>query len=112
MIEIDLGSRAWIRIGDRLVRGSNSPSQLEQIPDHRDMDPQYATVDQLAEITDTMASLRDAILGLGQRIDGHQAQPLPIPGSTLHDSTTPPSGPSGPTIQQDYIVPPPPPPSV
>ncbi|RVW68756.1 hypothetical protein CK203_062989 [Vitis vinifera] len=78
------------RIGDRLVRGSNSPSQLEQIPDHRDMDPQYATVDQLAEITDTMASLRDAILGLGQRIDGHQAQPLPIPGSTLHDSTTPP----------------------
>ena len=117
MIEIDLGSRAWIRIGDRLVRGSDSPSQLEQIPDHRDMDPQYATVDQLAEITDTMASLRDAILGLGQRIDGHQAQPLPIPGSTLHDSTTPPpppppSGPSGPTIQQDYIVPPPPPPPV
>ena len=81
------------------------------------MDPQYATIDQLAEITDTMASLRDAILGLGQRIDGHQAQPLPIPGSTLHDSTTPPpppppSGPSGPTIQQDYIVPPPPPPPV
>ncbi|KAL6335137.1 hypothetical protein AAG906_027197 [Vitis piasezkii] len=89
LIEIDLGSRAWIRIGDRLVRGSDSPSQLEQIPDHRDMDPQYATVDQLAEITDTMA--------------------------TLHDSTTPPpppSGPSGPTIQQDYIVPPPPPPPV
>ena len=80
------------------------------------MDPQYTTVDQLAEITDTMASLRDAILGLGQRIDGHQAQPLPIPGSTLHDSTTPPppppSGPSGPTIQHDYIVPPPTPPLV
>ena len=57
------------------------------------MDPQYATVDQLAEITDTMASLKDAILGLGQRIDGHQAQPLPIPGSTLHDSTTPPPPP-------------------
>ena len=81
------------------------------------MDPQYATVDQLAEITNTMASLRDTILGLGQRIYGHQAQPLPIPGSTLHDSTTPsppppPSGPSGPTIQQDYIVPPPPPPPV
>ena len=37
---------------------------------------------------------------------------MPIPGSTLHDSTTPPPpppppGPSGPTIQQDYIVPPP-----
>ncbi|KAL6335057.1 hypothetical protein AAG906_026437 [Vitis piasezkii] len=28
-----------------------------------------------------MASLRDAILGPGQRIDGHQAQPLPIPGA-------------------------------
>ena len=67
------------------------------------MDPQYATVDQLAEITNTMASLRDAILGLGQRINGHQTQPLPIPGSTPHDSTTPPppppSGPSKPTIQ-------------
>ena len=77
------------------------------------MDPQYATVDQLAEITDTMASLRDTILGLDQRIDGYQAQPLPIPGSTPHDSTTPPPlGPSRPTIQQDYIVPPPPPPPV
>ncbi|XP_034674419.1 uncharacterized protein LOC117905643 [Vitis riparia] len=63
------------------------------------MDPQYATVDQLAEITDTMASLRDAILGLGQRIDGHQAQPLPIPRSTLHDSTTPPPPPPPPPVQ-------------
>ena len=82
------------------------------------MDPQYATVDQLAEITDTMASLQDAILGLGQRIDGYQAQPLPISGSTPHDSTAPPPPPppppppSGPTIQQDYIVPPPPPPPI
>ena len=76
------------------------------------MDSQYATVDQLAEITDTMASLRDAILGLGQRIDGHQAQPLPISGSTPHDSTPPPPPPPsfGPTVQQDYTVPPPPPP--
>ena len=76
------------------------------------MDPQYATVDQLAEITDTMASLRDAILGLGQRIDGHQAQPLPISGSTPYDSTPPPPPPpsSGPTVQQDYTVPPLPPP--
>ena len=76
------------------------------------MDSQYATVDQLAEITDTMASLRDAILGLGHRIDGHQAQPLPILGSTPHDSTPPPPPPpsSGPTVQQDYTVPPPPPP--
>ena len=80
------------------------------------MDTQYATVDQLAEITDTMASLKDALLGLGQRIDGHQVQPFPISGSTLHDSTAPPSPatppPSGLTIQQDYTVPPPPPPPV
>ncbi|RVX20834.1 hypothetical protein CK203_002377 [Vitis vinifera] len=79
LIEIDLGSRAWIRIGDRLVRGSDSHSQLEQIPDHRDMDPQYATVDQLAEITDTMASLRDAILGWQDYI----VPPPPPPFSQL-----------------------------
>ena len=78
------------------------------------MDPQYATIDQLAKITDTMASLRDAILGLGQMIDGRQAQPLPISGSTPYDSTTPPPPPppSGPTIQQNYTVPPPPPPLI
>ena len=109
MIKSDLGSRAWIRIGGRLVRDSDPHSQLEQTSNHRDMDSQYATVDQLAEITDTMASLRDAILGLGQRIDGHQAQPLPISGSTPHDSTPPPPS-SGTTIQQDYTIPPPPPP--
>ena len=114
MTKSDLGSRAWIRIGGRLVRDSDSDSQLEQTSNHRDMDSQYATVDQLAEITDTMASLRDAILGLGQRIDGHQAQPLPISGSTPHDSTPPPPPPpsSGPTVHQDYTVPPPPPPLV
>ena len=78
------------------------------------MDPQYATVDQLTEITDTMASLWDAILGLGQRIDGHQAQPLPVSGNTPLDSTAPPPPPpsSGPTVQQDYTVPPLPPPPV
>ena len=65
----------------------------------------------MIEITDTMASLRDAILGLGQRIDGHQASPFPILGNTPHDSTAlpPPSPPSGPTVQQDCTVPPPPP---
>ena len=100
LIETNLGSQAWIWIGGRLVRGSDSHNQLEHISDHRDMDPQYATVDQLVEITDTMASLRDDILGLRQRIDGHQAQPLPISRSTLHDSTAPPPPPlpSGPTV--------------
>ena len=57
------------------------------------MDLKYATIDELAEITDTMASLRDAILGVGQRIDRHHAQPLLISGSTLHDSTAPPPPP-------------------
>ena len=100
LIEIDLGSRAWILIEDRFVSRSDSQSQLEHISNHRDMDPMYATVDQLAEITDTMAYLRDAILGLRQRIDGHQAQPLPIPGNTLYDSIAPPPPPpSGPTVQ-------------
>ena len=112
LIQRDLGSRAWIRIGGRLVRDSHPHSQLEQTSNHRDMDSQYAAVDQLAEITDTMASLRDAMLGPGQRNDGHQAQPLPISGSTPHDSTPPPPPPplSGPIVQQDYTVPPPPPP--
>ena len=67
----NLGSRAWIRIGGRLVRGLDAHGQLEKISNHRDMDPQRATIDQLAKIIDTMASLRDVILGLGQRIDGH-----------------------------------------
>ena len=60
-----------------------------------------------------MASLRDVILGLGQRIDGHQAPPLPIQGTIPHDSSTPPPPqPFGPTIQPNYTVPPPPPPPV
>ena len=71
LIKSDLGFRAWIRIRGRLVRDLDPHSQLEQTSNHRDMDSQYATVDQLAEITDTMASFRDAILGLGHMIDGH-----------------------------------------
>ena len=113
LIETDLGSQAWIRVGGRLVRGSNQYTQSGQTSVQRDMDPQYATVDQLAEITDTMVSLRDVILRLGQRIDEHQAPLVPIHGTTPHDSSTPPPPPpSGPTIQLDYTVPPPPPPLV
>ena len=60
-----------------------------------------------------MASLRDVILGLGQRIDGHQAPLVPIQGTIPHDSSTPPPPqPFGPTIQPNYTVPPPPPPPV
>ena len=43
-----------------------------------------------------MAFLQDAILGLGQRIGGYQAQPLPILGSTPHDSNAPPLPPPPP----------------
>ena len=64
LIKSDLGSRDWIRIGGRLVRDSDPHSQLEHTSNHRYMGSQYAIVDQLAEISDTMASLRDAILGL------------------------------------------------
>ena len=80
------------------MRSSDQYSQIGQPSIRRDMDPQYATIDQLAEITDTMASLRDAILGLGQRIDGYQVRPLPIQGSTPHDSAIPPLPPSSHTI--------------
>ena len=38
LIKRDLGSRAWIRIGGRLVRDSDPHSQLEQTSNHRDMD--------------------------------------------------------------------------
>ena len=65
-----------------------------------------------------MESLRDAMLGLGQRIHGHQAQPLSISRSTPYDCIAPPPPPppppppSGPPVPQDYTVPPPPPPLV
>ena len=61
-----------------------------------------------------MASLRDVILGLGQRIDEQQAQSLPIQGNTPLIPTTPPPPPPPfvPTIQQDHTIPPPPPPLV
>ncbi|KAL6340753.1 hypothetical protein AAG906_027898 [Vitis piasezkii] len=103
---------SWIKVGGGLVKGLNQYSHSGQTSIQRDIDLQYATVDQLAEIIDTMASLRDPILGLGQRIDGHQAPPVPIHGTTLHDSSTPPPPPSRPTIQSNYTVPSPPPPSV
>ncbi|KAL6325961.1 hypothetical protein AAG906_038453 [Vitis piasezkii] len=45
LTKTDLGSRVWIQIGGRLVRGLDPHSQLAQISDHRDMDPQYAIVD-------------------------------------------------------------------
>ena len=46
------------------MRGSDQYSQIGQPSVRRDMSPQYATIDQLIEIIDTMAYLRDTILGL------------------------------------------------
>ncbi|KAL6340545.1 hypothetical protein AAG906_010453 [Vitis piasezkii] len=45
LIETDLGSLAWIRVGGKLVRGSDQYSQSGQTSVQRDMDLQYATVD-------------------------------------------------------------------
>ncbi|KAL6340967.1 hypothetical protein AAG906_032079 [Vitis piasezkii] len=59
LIETDLGSQAWIKVGGRLVRGLDQNSQSEQTSVQRDMDAQY-----------TMVSLRDAILGLGRELMG------------------------------------------
>ena len=113
LIETNLGSRAWIRVGGKLVKGLDQYSHSGQTLVQRDRDPQYATIDQLGEITNTMASLKDAILGLGKRIDWHQAPPVPIQGTIPHDcSTPPPPPPYGPTIQLNHIVPSPLPPLV
>ncbi|RVW70095.1 hypothetical protein CK203_062292 [Vitis vinifera] len=59
----DLGSASWIRVRGRLIR---VPDQSDQT----DMDSQVVTVDQFAA---AMASIQEAITGLGQRMDGQQA---------------------------------------
>ncbi|RVW78294.1 hypothetical protein CK203_055760 [Vitis vinifera] len=45
LIETDLGSQAWIRVGGKLIRGSEQHSQSGQTLVQRDMNPQHATVD-------------------------------------------------------------------
>ena len=67
MPSLDLPS--WTRVRGRLTRVSDQPDQRV---DQRDMDSQVVTVDQFAA---AMASIQEAIAGLGQRIDGQQAQP-------------------------------------
>ena len=64
----DLDSPLWIRVGGRLSRVSDQSDQ-------RDMDSQVVTVDQFAA---AMASIQEAIANLGQRIDGQQAQQVPV----------------------------------
>ena len=83
----DLDSPLWIRVGGRLTRASN---QLDQRSDKGDMDSQIVIVDQFAA---TMASIQEAIASLGQRIDGQQAQQVPVQEETQFDTTVPPPPP-------------------
>ena len=69
---IDLDSPLWIRVGGRLTRVSD---QLDQRSNQGDMDSQIVTVDQFAA---AIASIQEAIANLGQRIDGQQAQQVPV----------------------------------
>ena len=79
-----LDSPSWTRVRDRLIRVSDQPDQRV---DQRDMDSQVVTVDQFAA---AMASIQEAIAGLGQRIDGQQAPPQ---DGAQYDSTAPPPSP-------------------
>ena len=67
-----LDSPSWIRVGGRLIRASD---QSDQRSDQGDMDSQTVTVDQFAA---AMASIQEALASLGQRIDGQQAQQVPV----------------------------------
>ncbi|WKA00142.1 hypothetical protein VitviT2T_018530 [Vitis vinifera] len=51
------------------------------------MDSQVVTVDQFAA---AMASIQEAIANLGQRIDGQQAQQVPVQEDTQFDTIVPP----------------------
>ena len=82
-----LDSPLWIRVGGRLTRVSD---QLDQRSDQGDMDSQIVTVDQFAA---AMASIQEAIASLGQRIDGQQAQQVPVQEDTHFDATVPPPPP-------------------
>ena len=79
-----LDSPSWTRVRGRLTRVSDQPDQRV---DQRDMDSQVVIVDQFAA---AMASIQEAIAGLGQRIDGQQAPPQ---DGAQYDSTAPPPPP-------------------
>ena len=80
----DLDSPLWIRVGGRLTRASD---QLDQRSDQGDMDSHIVTVDQFAA---AMTSIQEATTSLGQRINGQQAQQVPVQESTQFDTTVPP----------------------
>ncbi|RVW24474.1 hypothetical protein CK203_082158 [Vitis vinifera] len=86
-IVTSLDSPSWIRVGGRLTRASD---QSDQKSDQGDMDSQIVTVDQFAA---AMASIQEAIASLSQRIDGQQAQQVPVQEDTQFDTTVPPPPP-------------------
>nr|CAN76697.1 hypothetical protein VITISV_009720 [Vitis vinifera] len=95
-IVTSLDSPSWIRVGGRLTRASD---QLDQRSDQGDMDSQIVTVDQFAA---AMASIQEALASLGKRIDGQQAQQVPIQEDIQFDTTVPPPPPHMPTpISED-----------
>ena len=79
-----LDSPSWIRVGDRFTKASD---QSNQRSDQGDMDSQIVTIDQFAA---AMASIQEAIASLSQRINGQQAQQVPIQEDTQFDTTIPP----------------------
>ena len=87
---IDLDSPLWIKVEGRLTRVSDQSDQ-------RDMDSQVVTVDQFAA---TMTSIQEAIANLGQKIDGQQAQQVPVQEDTLFDTTVPPPPPHSQPVPQ------------
>ena len=74
-----LDSPLWIRVGGRLTRASD---QSDRRSDQGDMDSRIVTVDQFDA---AMASIQEAIASLGQRIDGQQAQQVPVQEDTHLD---------------------------
>ncbi|RVX10216.1 hypothetical protein CK203_016130 [Vitis vinifera] len=93
-IVTSLDSPSWIRVGGRLTRASD---QSDQRSDQGDMDSQIVTVDQFAA---TMASIQEAIVNLGQRIDGQQTQHVPVQESTQFDTIVPPPPPPSQSVRQ------------
>ena len=64
------------------------------------------TVDQFIA---TMTSIQEAIISLGQRMDGQQTQQVPVQESMQYDPTIPPPFPPSQTTPQDNQISPPPP---
>ena len=92
----NLGLTSWIKVRGRLIRVSD---QLDQTY----MDSQVVTVDQFDAAT---TSIQEAITSLGQRMDGQQAQQVPVQESVQYDPTIPPLLPPSQPAPHDTQIPP------